>query len=421
VQKRRRDLEDVGEQAPVIDAVADQAFAEVARSMNLQLTSGSTSVRITSQFGMRVVGAAARPMLVEAAARRWQVPAEAIVTTAGEASHPASDRSVTYAELAPEAAHLRVPANPRLKSARDLKLIGTSPPRRDIPAKATGEAKYRIHVRLTDMRYATVKAAPVHGGRLVALEMTRVTARKDIERVVTLDDAIAVIARSCRSACKALVSLAPTFSDGGNGSVSTASIFQQHDGGLRGEGSSQLARGDAPAVLAAVPPALHIEATYRVPFLHHAALEPINAVAQLAYRPQVSTQIAAALGADGKPNAWSQVYVEGSPSEVTAFEIPYNPEPVDPLSKMSLSDSARFLAQREQLAARFQDPRDAIPLNTGGHSYLEIRANDECSRRQRSARAGDRRCRLVLGVELRLWQVLARSSPSGGSGHVSGP
>jgi isoquinoline 1-oxidoreductase subunit beta len=394
--------------APLIDAVADQVFADVARFMNLQLTGGSTSVRITGQFGMRVVGAAARRMLIDAAARRWQVPAEAIITTAGVASHPASGRSLTYAQLAPEAARLRVPTNPTLKSARDLKLIGTSPPRRDIPAKVTGEARYGIDVRLTDMRYAAVKAAPVHGGRLVAMDTAQVTALTDIEQVVTLDDAVAVIARSYWSACKALAALAPTFSDGGNGSLSTASIFRQHDEALRGEGARQLALGDAPAALAAIPSARHIEATYRVPFLHHAALEPINGLAQLvdgkltvwagereplaakmmlakfaqldssavtligmplggafgrrsvkashsgyhlkqivalakaaapypvkmiwsreedfaqgAYRPQVSTKIAAALGVDGKPIAWSQVYVEGAPSEVTAFEVPY--------------------------------------------------------------------------------------------------
>jgi isoquinoline 1-oxidoreductase subunit beta len=391
-----------------IDAAADQAFTEIARFMNLQLTGGSTSVRLTGQFGMRLVGAAARQVLIEAAARRWQVRAGEVVTASGVASHPPSGRKLTYAELARDAARLRVPTTPALKSPRAFSLIGTSPPRPDIPAKVTGAARFGIDMRLPDMRYAAVKAAPVHGGHLVGVDGTPAMAIGGVEQVVKLDDAVAVVARTYWAARKALAALSPQFSDGGNGAVSSAGVFTDQEQALRGEGTRQLAKGDAPAALAAAPTERRIAASYRVPFLHHAALEPINATAQLAdgrltvwagereplpakmalaklsglasadvtfiglpiggafgrrsvkashsafhlwqiaalaraaaphavkmiwsreedfaqgaYRPQVSTRIEAALAPDHKPVAWSQVYVEGAPSQVTAFELPY--------------------------------------------------------------------------------------------------
>ncbi|MBV8122108.1 MAG: xanthine dehydrogenase family protein molybdopterin-binding subunit, partial [Alphaproteobacteria bacterium] len=394
---------------PVVDAAAEAIFAEVARFMNLQMTGGSTAIRFTGQFGMRIVGAAARQMLAEAAARRWQVDPRTVVTAAGVASHPASGQSMSYAALAAEAAQFAVPSRPRLKSPLNFKLIGTSPQRLDIPAKVTGAAKYGIDVRVPEMRYAAVKAAPVHGGRLLAVDPAPALAIPEVEQVLKLPNAVAVVARSWWRAQQSIAALVPHFSDGGNGSVSTASIYQQHDQALRGESSVQLTVGDADAVIAAAPPARRVEATYRVPFLHHAALEPINAMAQLvggklrvwagereplaakmklaelagldsgdvainamplggafgrrsvhashsgfhleqiaalakataphpvkmiwsreedfaqgAYRPQLSTHIRAALGRDGKPLAWSQIYIEGAPSRVTdAIELPY--------------------------------------------------------------------------------------------------
>ena len=133
---------------------------------------------------MRIVGAAARAMLVEAAARRWGVAAEQLATADGVVSHAASGRSARYGELAAEAARFSVPASPRLKPHKDFKIVGTSPPRLDIPAKVQGAAGYGIDIDLPDMLYAAVKAAPVHGGRLVAVDPAPALAMPGVERVV---------------------------------------------------------------------------------------------------------------------------------------------------------------------------------------------------------------------------------------------
>jgi isoquinoline 1-oxidoreductase subunit beta len=265
----------------VLDGAVDIGFAEVARYLNLQVTGGSTAVRFTGQVGMRVVGAAARAMLIEAAARRWGPGAGELTAAHGIVSHAASGRSARYGELAADAAGLSVPASPRLKPRSEFKLVGTSPPRLDIPAKVKGAAGYAIDVQLPDMLHATIKAAPVHGGRLVKVDATPALAMPGVERVVPLKDAVAVVARSYWQASRALAALAPEFSDAGHGALDTAALFAEQDRALAsGRGSSMVSAGDAEAALSAAPSGRIVEATYRVPYLHHAAMEPINATAQ---------------------------------------------------------------------------------------------------------------------------------------------
>jgi isoquinoline 1-oxidoreductase subunit beta len=264
-----------------VDGAVDVTFAEVARFLDLQITGGSTAVRFTGQVGMRVVGAAARAMLIEAAARRWSLPAQQLATAAGVVSHAATGRSVRYGELAADAARLGVPASPPLKTRRDFKIVGTSPPRLDIPAKIQGAAAYGIDVQLPGMLYAAVKAAPVHGGRLVAVDPAPALRMTGVERVVSLENAVAVVARSYWQASRALAALAPRFSDGGHAAVSSSTLFARQDQALAsGRGTSVHSAGDADAELRRAPAGRIVEATYRVPFLHHAAMEPINATAQ---------------------------------------------------------------------------------------------------------------------------------------------
>src|SRR5262245_11143911 len=121
-----------------LHGAVDVTFAEAARLLNLQITGGSTAVRFTGQVGMRIVRAAARSMLTDAAARRWGVAAQALAAADGVVSHPASGRTARYGELAADAARLGVPASPRLKARRDYRIIGRSVPRFDIPAKVQG-------------------------------------------------------------------------------------------------------------------------------------------------------------------------------------------------------------------------------------------------------------------------------------------
>ncbi|MBX9591585.1 MAG: molybdopterin-dependent oxidoreductase [Hyphomonadaceae bacterium] len=389
-----------------LDGAIDMGFGEVARFINLQITGGSTAVRFTGQVGMRIVGAAARAMLIEAAARRWGVSAQELVAAHSIVTHAPSGRSQRYGDLAADAARLSVPASPPLKPRKDYKIIGRSVPRFDIPAKVTGALQYGIDVQLPGMLAATVKAAPVHGGKLASVDPTPAMRIKGVERVIALENAVAVVARGYWQASRGLAALEPVFTDGGNGTMSSQSQAAQQDQILGAGGSSRHKAGDADAALKAAPADRVIEASYRVPFLHHAAMEPINATAQFkdgrltvwggeqdalgskaylakvsglsaanvslialpvggsfgrrialtaqhlhqvadiarhtapqpvkmiwsreedfaqgAYRPAVASRISAALGPNGMPTAWSQVFIDiPGPGLNDGFLIPY--------------------------------------------------------------------------------------------------
>lgn len=392
-----------------LDGAVDATFAEAARFLNLQLTGGSTAVRITGQVGMRIIGAAARQVLLEAAASRWGVTPRELTAAAGVITHVRTGRSLRYGELAASAAALDLSSSPPLKQRKDYTLIGTSVPRLDIPAKVTGAQKYGIDVRLPDMRYAAVMSAPVHGGKLVEVDPAPALAIKGVEHVVSLDGAVAVIARGYWQASRGLAALQPRFSDNGNDAVTSARLDAQFQRALdSSDGTVRLKTGDPAQALKDAARDKLVAAGYRVPFLHHAAMEPVNATAQFkdgkltlwagdqaplpakreivrlsglaaddvtfvpmplggsfgrrggangstafyfaqaialarkiaphpvqmiwsreedfaqgTYRPQVATRLQAALGADGKPVAWSQAYIDGVPSRVESFHIPY--------------------------------------------------------------------------------------------------
>lgn len=278
-------------QVPALfDGVVDSALGIAARYMKLQITGGSSAVRFTGQDGMRVAGAVARELLMQAAARRWNVPMQELHTANGAVHHAASSRSTRYGALAEAAAQLPVPSKPKLKNAADFKLIGTSPPRLDIPGKVNGNLKYGIDISLPNMRYAAVTAAPVHGEKLVACDVGAALAMAGVERVVQLPDAVAVIAHGYWAARNGLLALKPVFGDGGNRAVSSAGIERAHGAALLNDGMSDEAsdgekvlreQGDAPAQLTQ-DGVRAVDATYHVPFLHHAAMEPINFTAQFA-------------------------------------------------------------------------------------------------------------------------------------------
>jgi isoquinoline 1-oxidoreductase beta subunit len=131
------------------------------------------------------------------------------------------------------------------------------------------------------MLYATVQAAPVHGGRLISVDPAPALRMPGVERVVPLERAVAVVAQSYWQASRALAALAPRFTDGGQGAVSSSTLAAEQDRALAsGQGTSVHSAGDAEAELRQTPASRIVEATYRVPFLHHAAMEPINATAQ---------------------------------------------------------------------------------------------------------------------------------------------
>ena len=258
----------------LLDGLATSATMKVAEIMNMQITGGSSSVRFTGEQGMRVAGAAARQMLLRAAAQQLQVPESELSTRLSHVHHQVSGRSLSYGELATAAAQFEPPANPMLKRPEQFTLMGRPIPRIDIPAKVDGTAAFGIDARPAGMLYAAVKTAPVFGSRLASVDSASALQRRGVVRVVELDDAVAVVADNYWRARQALDAMAVSFESSSNDTVNTAAIFAQYDQALQGDLNEDVEKGDTPAALAAANSV--VEATYRVPYLAHAAMEPMN-------------------------------------------------------------------------------------------------------------------------------------------------
>lgn len=235
----------------------------------LMVTGGSTAVRGTGEWGMRVAGAAAKDMLVAAAAKQWNVPASECVAKGSRVAHAASGKSASYGELARAAATQSVPTSPTLKNPDSFTIRRTSTQRLDIPSKVDGRAMYAIDFTTPGMLYAALAIAPVQGGKLVSVDTAPADAMPGVKKVVKLDEAVAVVADSFWRARRALAALKPEFSDAGHGAVSTASIFAAFDQAL----------GPAPALPKAA--AKTLTADYRAPFLAHATMEPMVCTAKV--------------------------------------------------------------------------------------------------------------------------------------------
>jgi len=249
---------------------------KVADWMGLQITGGSASIRFTGEYGMRTAGATARAMLLEAAARRWNVATSECQAAESFVTHPAGNRAA-FGELASDAAAMQLPGKPTLKSREQFKIIGTRRKRFDIPAKVDGSAKFGIDAVRPDMLYAAIQAAPIFGETLQSVDETRVKDLPGVVRVVQLSNAVAVVAKSYWQARQALNKLAPQFTLVNN-NIDSASVFANLASALdMNDGSKVIERGQGRAALVDTP----IEAEYRVPYLAHATMEPMNATAQV--------------------------------------------------------------------------------------------------------------------------------------------
>jgi isoquinoline 1-oxidoreductase beta subunit len=238
-----------------------------------QITGGSFSLRAQWQT-FRAAGASARMMLVEAAARRWNVAAADCVARRGEVFHPASGRRIGYGEVADAAARLPVPASPPLKAASDYKLIGKPIPRVDTPDKVRGAARFGIDVRVPGLRFASVTACPVFNGRLARVDATEAMKIKGVQQVVQLDNAVAVVGSTTWAAFKGLNALKVEWQEGPNARLSTADLVAQADAALDRPGLVAVNTGNIAGAEASA--ASKFEATFRMPILAHAALEPLN-------------------------------------------------------------------------------------------------------------------------------------------------
>jgi isoquinoline 1-oxidoreductase beta subunit len=248
--------------------------------IGIQITASSTSLR--DAWGpLRTAGAATRAMLVAAAAERWQVPVADCDAADSHVRHAASGRRADYGELAAVAARLDPPDAPRLKPPSAYRLIGKPDlPRLDVPPKVDGSARFGIDVRLPDQLYATVRHVPAFGGTVKSFNGAAVADRPGVEAVLPVPGGVAVVANSYWQAKAALDELPVTFDDGPEASLSSDAILAQFTRALD-EGDARTYRDDGDVDAALDGAAQRVAATYSVPYLAHACLEPVNCTARV--------------------------------------------------------------------------------------------------------------------------------------------
>ncbi len=249
----------------------------LARFMDIQVTGGSSAVRFTGVYGVRIAAAAAREMLIAAAADRLKAPLEAFHTVGSRVTHKPSGQSFRFGELAAAASRYSPSSHPTLKPKSQYTLVGKAVPRIDIPAKVNGATKYGIDVQVPGMQYAAIKISPTFGGKLVSVNEASIAGKLGIKKVIKLDDAVIVVADRFWRAQRAADAMETVFGDAGNAAVSSGYIRERHlkalnEGTIKHEHS--LGKGAK-----ALQNRAAVERIYQVPYLAHAAMEPVNATA----------------------------------------------------------------------------------------------------------------------------------------------
>ncbi len=255
----------------VESAPADEAYSGI---MGMQITGGSTSV-MTTWDQLRKAGATARWLLVEAASKRWGVAASALRTEAGFVLEGTNGRRASYGELADDASMLSAPASVALKDPSQFKLIGTNVRRVEGPDKVTGRAEFGLDVKLPGMLTAVVAHPPVCGSTVRSFDGSAAEALPGVLKVKQISSGVAVIGRDFWSAKQGRDALKIDWDDAAGSGFSTAKQREEYLALLDEPGAVAEDEGDAAAGLASA--AQRIEATYEVPYLAHAPMEPLNA------------------------------------------------------------------------------------------------------------------------------------------------
>ncbi len=241
-------------------------------------TGGSRGIRESHQY-VREGGAAARMMLIQAAAAEWKVPASECVAANSTITHTPSGRTTTYGKVAVAAASLEPPKDIKLKDIKDWKIAGKPVKRLDTLDKLTGKQIYGSDLRLPGMLTATIKACPVHGGKLKSFDAAKVESMPGVRRVLAVDgNAVAVVGDNYWAVHTALQALPVVWDEGPNARVSSDTIAAMLREGLDAEqafiGNKA---GDAKAAIAGA--VKKVEAVYSYPYQNHATMEPMNATA----------------------------------------------------------------------------------------------------------------------------------------------
>jgi isoquinoline 1-oxidoreductase beta subunit len=241
--------------------------------LGVQATGNSNAIR-GAWKPLREAGAAARIMLIATAAGRWGVDAGSCHADAGEVVHAPSGRRLKYGELAVDAARMPVPKEVALKRGEEFRLIGTPAKRLDASGKVNGGAIYGIDARPPGVKIATLAQSPVFGGRLKSVDDTATKAVKGVQQIVRLDDAVAVVADHMGAAKKGLEALKVEWDEGSYSGLGTQDIARELEQATRKRGPVAQNIGDAEKAMANA--AMRVEASYHLPFLAHATMEPMN-------------------------------------------------------------------------------------------------------------------------------------------------
>jgi len=247
-------------------------------------TGGSRGIRGSHEY-VRQGGAAARQMLIEAAAAGWKVPASECKAEASVITHTPTGRKTTYGKVASAAAKLEVPKDIKLKDPKDWKIVGKPLKRLDTADKLDGRKVYAIDVKLPGMLNAAIKDSPVFGSRIVGFDAAKVSGMPGVRHVVKVNPtAVAVVADTWWQAKTALEALPVTYEDSPNSKVSSATIAEHLKEGLTAKEVHVSANRSGDALAAIEGAAKRIEAVYSTPFLNHACMEPMNCTAK--YTPE---------------------------------------------------------------------------------------------------------------------------------------
>jgi isoquinoline 1-oxidoreductase beta subunit len=260
--------------APPNDALYANAFLQI------QTTGASSSVR-AFWTPLRQAGAVGRNLLIAAAAKRWGVDPATCHAKDGVVFNASGSKHLSYGELAEAAAKLPVPLaeKVKLKDPKDFTLIGTRAKRVDSAIKVDGRVLYGIDARPPGMKVAAVAISPVLGGKVKTVDEKAALKVKGVRQVVNIGEAVAVVADHMGAAKKGLEAAAITWDDGPNAKVSSADIVKQLEQDSKKPGVVGRNEGDAGKALAEATQ--RIDAIYQVPFLAHAAMEPMNCTVHL--------------------------------------------------------------------------------------------------------------------------------------------
>ncbi|TAK97558.1 MAG: xanthine dehydrogenase family protein molybdopterin-binding subunit, partial [Aquabacterium sp.] len=263
----------------VMARMARAGMQRLGYALSLQVTGGSASVRDAWE-PMRLAGATARAMLVQAAATRWAITPAQCQVEAGQVINTKTGARLGFGDLAKDASALTPSQDVRFKDPGQYKLIGKPMARQDIPSKTNGSAVFGIDVKREGMVYAAIAQSPVFGAKVASVDGKAALQRPGVLKVMQIPQGVVVVANNWWRAKQALAEVKISYEASPNDKVSSADIRQRYKDELAAkEGFTYGTKGDPDAAFKQA--AKVIEADYWAPFLAHAAMEPINCVAQV--------------------------------------------------------------------------------------------------------------------------------------------